>query len=222
MSVRIMSAIWEMGQLSPTEKLVLLALADWSNDAGECWPSIARVAEKTGVGTRTVQRAIRKAEKEGIVKRDEVLGKGNRYTINPCHNDTPATVTPLPERQGTPATVAPNTSRHTSRKKDKPSSKRVREKFDLPDDIPKAEWDGFVEMRKSIGKRLTVNAMHLAVKRLRKLRDEDGWPPGDVLEHSTLNSYQGLFPPKDRRNERPQQQPASRNDEALGNFLASP
>jgi hypothetical protein len=82
---------------------------------------------------------------------------------------------------------------------DKSSSPRP--KFVLPADIPADPFQGFVEMRAKSGKRMTDRAKHLAVLRLRKLRDEDGWPPGDVLNHSTLNGYQGLFPPKDRNND---------------------
>ncbi len=82
------------------------------------------------------------------------------------------------------------------------------EKFVLPDDIPAEHFASFVEMRKAIGKRMTDHAKHLAVLKLRKLRDEDGWPPSEVLNHSTLNSYQGLFPPsKDRSNGHSRTQP---------------
>ena len=91
-----------------------------------------------------------------------------------------------------------------SKEEDKPPIiSGAREKFELPEDIPTAEWAGFVEMRRRIGKPMTPNAMNLAVARLRKLRDEDGWPPGESLNNSTLNSYQGIFPPsRDRRDER--------------------
>jgi hypothetical protein len=71
--------------------------------------------------------------------------------------------------------------------------------FSLPSDIPEEEWEGFEEMRRRIGKPMTDKARSLAVVELRKLSDA-GWPPGDVLNHSTMNSYQGLFPPKDRQN----------------------
>jgi hypothetical protein len=71
--------------------------------------------------------------------------------------------------------------------------------FSLPSDIPEEEWAGFEEMRRRIGKPMTDKARQLAVNELRKLADA-GFPPGDVLNNSTMNSYQGLFPPKDRSN----------------------
>jgi len=75
--------------------------------------------------------------------------------------------------------------------------------FELPERIPAAPWRAFVEMRKRIGKPMSDYAMGLAVAKLDKLAS-DGWPPGEVLNNSTLNSYQGLFPPKGDRNERNQ------------------
>ena len=44
--------------LKPVPKLVLMALADAANDQGICWPSVATIAGKVGVSTRTVQRIM--------------------------------------------------------------------------------------------------------------------------------------------------------------------
>lgn len=89
MSIKLMSAVWERSDISSTQKLVLLALADWANDEGLCWPSIDRLAQKTGMAGRSVQRIIRDLEQIGLVKRDEVAGKGNRYWVltplTDCH-----------------------------------------------------------------------------------------------------------------------------------------
>jgi hypothetical protein len=200
MSVRIMSAIWEIA-MPPTDKLVLLALADAANDEGYCWPSISTIARKSGVSERSVQRAIRKAETDGLVKRQEVIGKGCKYWLAPRHSATPDTLSPVTPATPTPDTVSPKPSRTIIPKKDKPSLDMRASKFVLPDHIPSQPWVDFEDMRRRIGKPMTQRAKELAVMRLDKLA-EDGWPPGDVLNHSTLNSYQGLFPPKDDRHGR--------------------
>jgi hypothetical protein len=116
MSIRMMSAVWELA-LPAFEKLVLLALADCANDEGECWPSIATLKRKTGAGERTIQRAIRALELEGVVERKETIGKGNRYWLHPRHTGTPARAAPVsdrhpppPERHPTPARAAPKPS----------------------------------------------------------------------------------------------------------------
>jgi DNA-binding Lrp family transcriptional regulator len=120
MSIRIMSAIWEI-PLPPTEKLVLLALADAANDEGLCWPSIATIARKSGFSERSVQRSIRAAEGMGLITREEVIGKGCKYRLIPRQSGTGDRVAPVTETTKTPDTVAPNPSRTTIPKKAKAS-----------------------------------------------------------------------------------------------------
>jgi len=190
-----MSAVWEV-DLPDSEKIVLLALADNANDEGGCWPSIATIAKKCSKGERTVQCAIKALCDKGHLSRIEKLGKGVTYTVHPRSGCTPAKSAPRNPRTPaaaapTPAAAAPKPSmNHTSEAK---ASSVTR--FELPDDIPVEAWAGFVEMRQRIRKPMTVRAMTLAVGKLHDLA-RDGWPPGEVLNHCTMNSYQGIFPPQ--------------------------
>ena len=52
-----MNWAWEK-KLKPTPKLILMALADASNDFGVCWPSVSTVATKCCVSIRTVRRVM--------------------------------------------------------------------------------------------------------------------------------------------------------------------
>lgn len=194
MSVRIMAALWDMPGLSPVEKLVMLALADWANDDGECWPSIKQIADKTGCGERTVQRAFRAAEDMGILKRHEVAGKGNRYTINPRHADTPVTETPPPHRRVTPATLAPNTSEHINtfpNGKDKTRAKPEKpkaEKVERPDDVGADLWADFLRHRKT--KRAIITARVL--KDFREQAHEVGWTLERAMQESITRGWQSF------------------------------
>jgi hypothetical protein len=108
----------------------------------------------------------------------------------------------ITEIQDSPLSLSPNENNsnpHTHTPEHKPRARKGG--FVLPDKIPEAEWAAYVEMRQRIRKPMTDHAKGLAVAELFKLA-EAGWPPGDVLNHSTMNSYQGLFPPKDRKNDR--------------------
>ena len=69
MSVRMIS--WAFQQkLSPTEKLVLIALADHANDEDfTCWPSLTHLVKKTCLSRKTVWKAIDKLADKGLVKR---------------------------------------------------------------------------------------------------------------------------------------------------------
>jgi hypothetical protein len=197
-----MSAVWDL-DLPPGEKLVLLALADQANDEGrQCWPAVSTIAKRSGQGERTVRRALHDLEAKGHLTRDHRDGSSTQYHVHPCQSGTPDKSAPLPKTTATPANLAPKPSRTTTSPKTTSSPKKRAAKppaFVPPSDIPEAEWDGFEEMRKRIGKPMTPKARDLAVTRLRRLAD-DGYPPGDVLNHSILNNYQGLFPPKDERN----------------------
>lgn len=86
MSVRVMSAIWDGAEADGTMLLLLLALADYSNDAGLCWPSVATLARRIRRGRRQTYDLLAEAERRGLVTRDSGGRKGepkrsNRYTL---------------------------------------------------------------------------------------------------------------------------------------------
>lgn len=54
-----MTAVWDYSRASGTPLLVLLKLADWADDDGECWPSISTIAKKCRLkDERHVKRII--------------------------------------------------------------------------------------------------------------------------------------------------------------------
>lgn len=194
MSIRIMTAVWERTDLSSTQKLVLLALADWANDEGLCWPSINRLAVKASMAGRSIQRIIRELEDAGFVRRDEVTGKGNKYWIlspltdcHPRHSVTP----PLTDSHPTPDTVSPNTSEiHHITTKDIKA---------LPNWLPVDAWNGWLEMRKQRKKPLTDRAASRAINKLEAMRDA-GQDITEVLDRSTMNGWTDLYEIKERAN----------------------
>ena len=115
MSVRIMSVVWGI-PMTPTQKLVLLALADNCNDMGECYPSILTICEKSGLSERGVQGAISEMEKMGLVNRFMRKGRSTLYTITPAGYAPPQEVHPTPAPRA-PITVnepsiEPSLNRH--------------------------------------------------------------------------------------------------------------
>jgi hypothetical protein len=57
MSIRLMSRVWEL-DLPQNEKLILLAFADYADDDGLSFPSIARVAWKSGYSERQTRAIV--------------------------------------------------------------------------------------------------------------------------------------------------------------------
>lgn len=66
----------------------------------------------------------------------------------------------------------------------------------LPEWIDRETWTDYLTMRRAIRKPLTPKGCSLAFSTLERLRAA-GHDPKTVLEQSILNSWQGLFPPKD-------------------------
>ena len=79
MSIKIMSMIWGRGPDNQSERFVLLALADYANDEGECWPSIEGVARKTCLTDRGVRKIMRRLEETGWL---EIEAGGGRKNCN--------------------------------------------------------------------------------------------------------------------------------------------
>lgn len=105
MSIKIMSQVWENGPDDRGELLVMLALADFADDRGRCWPSIATIARRARMTPRSAQRILRKLEADGSVQINTGSARSgcNQYTItpdtvSPRHSVTPdAGVTPTPD-----------------------------------------------------------------------------------------------------------------------------
>src|SRR5690606_40080416 len=79
MSVKIMSAVFESETLAPTERLIMLALADHADDTGRCYPSISRLGRRTGLSERAVQTNIRKLVNQGYIR---VIAGGGKNNTN--------------------------------------------------------------------------------------------------------------------------------------------
>ena len=117
MSVKVMTIAWGIEGLDPTQKLVLLKLADNANETDYvAFPSISTIAKQAGCSTRTVQRHLANLEQRGLIRRkNQFAGNGRQkvnlyYVLHPdlvgCQNDTPDThVTPEGDTHDTPITL---------------------------------------------------------------------------------------------------------------------
>jgi hypothetical protein len=68
LSIRLIESIFTL-DIPPTNKLVLIALADHAHKDGTgAYPSIERLAWKTGLSESAVHRAIRQSKRDGLIK----------------------------------------------------------------------------------------------------------------------------------------------------------
>lgn len=81
MSYEITSWAWQQDELPATAKYALLALADYANEKGECWPSIGSLAAKMGYSPesrKTIRKGLAQLEERGLVTYSGRLRKGSR------------------------------------------------------------------------------------------------------------------------------------------------
>lgn len=83
MSTSVMSACWPL-KMPPTQKAVLISLADNANDDGHCWPSINTICDRTCFGRTAVIDAIKWLEAEGYVTANRENGRHTTYLV--CAN----------------------------------------------------------------------------------------------------------------------------------------
>ncbi|HFH3995816.1 TPA: helix-turn-helix domain-containing protein [Pseudomonas aeruginosa] len=107
MSTIIMSACWPLQGLTPAQKAVLISLADNANDEGVCWPSVAKIAERTCLSERAVQQAIKVLNECKALSIEARQGRSTMFTVTPAAFAPPQKV--HPRRKCTPAASAPRT-----------------------------------------------------------------------------------------------------------------
>ena len=87
MSMDLMVKAMKLKVGNPLRKLVLIKLADNANDKGECFPSVAYIAEQCEISERSVQNHIKQLEVDGLLKiesrkSENGLNKSNIYYLN--------------------------------------------------------------------------------------------------------------------------------------------
>ena len=76
-----MSAVWKTSKASGSDLLMLLALADYANERGYCWPSIDTLAQKMRSNRATVMRVAKRLEKLGELYVLHRRNAGNKYIV---------------------------------------------------------------------------------------------------------------------------------------------
>lgn len=74
---------WAFNQnLVPAQKVVLLALADYADDEGKCWPGQETLTRKTSLSVRSIRSQIRALEEAGMLLTIERRKDGGARATN--------------------------------------------------------------------------------------------------------------------------------------------
>lgn len=88
MSLDAITHVWKHSTQKGSALLMMLALADYADENGECWPSLTTLARKARMGKRNVQKILDRLEAAGDITTlpgeggNTRTGKTNRYRIN--------------------------------------------------------------------------------------------------------------------------------------------
>jgi hypothetical protein len=79
-----MTGVWANAGYEGGALLVLLALADFADDQGYCFPSVKLLARKSRLSTRQVNNVLTRFKNDGsvVVEAGGGSGRSNRYRIN--------------------------------------------------------------------------------------------------------------------------------------------
>jgi hypothetical protein len=91
MSVLYLSKVWAHSRAEDAALVVLLAIADFADDNGYAYPSVATLASKARKTERTTQRAIQTLQKMGELEVDPQAGRRgcNLYRVIVDRTNTP-------------------------------------------------------------------------------------------------------------------------------------
>ena len=113
MSVEALTAALKITGLKPTEKLVLVILANYADENGSCYPSHRHLADIVGLKDhKGIQRIIKDFSDKGILSIEKRFTRSGGQTSNRYH----LTLNPTPHRLETPqasVSAPPNTKEDT-------------------------------------------------------------------------------------------------------------
>lgn len=99
MSIKVMNLVWDHYPEGGSELLLILALADHADDAGDrVYPSVQTMARKTRMSERAVQYLLRRIQERGLLVLVEPGGGRNRtarYRINIDRIENGANIAPI-------------------------------------------------------------------------------------------------------------------------------
>lgn len=100
MAVKFITAVWETAPYKAEKLLVLLALADWSNDKGTCFPSYRSIAHKARVTREGAIQIVKSLIADGAIEIAQAggPGRGNHHIYQLLPSNWPKIVKGNPEK----------------------------------------------------------------------------------------------------------------------------
>ncbi len=199
--------------LKPTQRLVMICLADNANNEGICFPSISTIAIKSGLSKRSVINNIQQLVEIGcLLKKYRSRRKGgrssNKYLLFPNENTQflseedyeifedllTQSEGDAPPTQSEGDALAQQTQSEGDALESEPSLKAINRHLPLtPQNTNTEALEMWCEYK---GKKYTQQAKNLAAKKLAKHSLSTQL---EMVEDAIMNGWKGLFEPKQKQ-----------------------
>jgi hypothetical protein len=202
----VAKACWKPTKFDIQGKIVTL-------NRGQVAVSRSQLAKAWGMSESGVERFLTRLQTEQMIER--ATGQG-RSVITICNYSKYQDQESKAGQATGQATGQRSDSRRTAKEQGNKepngsiviSARRDADWPEIPDWIPAASWNGWLEVRERKRDWPTPRAIELAIKNLIVWRTR-GHDPGSILDKSTLNNWTGIFKPKENRD-------ANRNRQTSG------
>ena len=186
--------------LKANTKILLLVIMSYESKEGYSYPSHSRLIKETGLSKSTLIKCLKELEELGYIISEKSTGSNNKYFI-----DSSIKISSSKNDSSTKNDTGSSTKNDTGVvlnlvHKNKQENKQKNNNSDL-EVIVEAYTDNkelketiidFIEMRKSIKKKLTERALKTILNKLDKIALND-FEKIEILENSIVNCWQGVF-----------------------------
>ena len=210
MSNRTLNLVFESSKSRGVARLVLLAIADRSDDEGKAWCGTADIASRAAIARNHVIRHTTALSELGELEIGFRQGKNNTnlYRVLICPAAGQSQGGTVPPRAAACPTMGLNPSHHGTRTPRTPKNPKGKvEKFDptsseLPFSSPafSESWKTWCQHRKEKGHPLTPTTTRQQLAKLAAMGETRAIA---AIDNSVTGGYQGIYEPKGNQAEKP-------------------
>ena len=186
--------------LKANTKILLLVIMSYESKEGYSYPSHSRLIKETGLSKSTLIKCLKELEELGYIISEKSTGSNNKYfidssiKISSSKNDTSTknnTSSSTKNDTGVVLNLVHKNKQENKQKNNNSDLEVIVEAYTDNKELKETIID-FIEMRKSIKKKLTERALKTILNKLDKIALND-FEKIEILENSIVNCWQGVF-----------------------------
>ena len=186
--------------LKANTKILLLVIMSYESKEGYSYPSHSRLIKETGLSKSTLIKCLKELEELGYIISEKAAGNNNKYfidssiKISSSKNDTSTkndTSSSTKNDTGVVLNLVHKNKQENKQKNNNSDLEVIVEAYTDNKELKETIID-FIEMRKSIKKKLTERGLKGILNKLDKIALND-YEKIEILENSIMNCWQGVF-----------------------------